>query len=75
MSVREQIYQLTESLPEYKLGYVLAYIQGLMAGEAEEKADDAYCERLLQDYLDDPDPHKHDCIPAEQLARELGISL
>ena len=37
MSVREQLNQLTASLPDYKLAYVLAYVQGLIAGgEADE---------------------------------------
>ena len=43
--------------------------------ENKELADDAHCEQLLKDYQNDPDPHKTDAIPLEQLARELGIEL
>lgn len=41
MSEREQVMVLLENLPEYKIGYVLAYIQGLMA---DESAKDIYKE-------------------------------
>lgn len=75
MSVREQLNQLTATLPDYKLAYVLAYVQGLVAEDMVEKEDDAYCEQLLKDYQNDPDPHKTDTIPLEQLARELGVAL
>ena len=75
MSVREQLNQLTAALPDYKLAYVLAYVQGLISDEKAEEADDAYCEQLLKDYQNDPDPHKTDTIPLEQLAQELGVAL
>lgn len=52
MSDRERIIQLLDEVPAYKLGYVLAYVQGLTA---DEDADDAYCEQLYQHYLNDPE--------------------
>lgn len=55
MSNRERIIQLLDDIPDYKIGYVLAYIQGIAA---DEEADDLFCEQLYQDYLDDPDPEK-----------------
>ena len=36
MSNREKCAALLESVPEYKLGYVLAYLQGLTADEMDE---------------------------------------
>lgn len=36
MSNREKCAALLDSVPEYKLGYVLAYLQGLTADEPEE---------------------------------------
>ena len=36
MSNREKCAALLDSVPEYKLGYVLAYLQGLTADEADE---------------------------------------
>lgn len=37
--------------------------------------DEEFCEQLLKDDQNDPDPHKTDTIPLEQLARELGMEL
>jgi hypothetical protein len=43
MNNKEQILQLLDKVPEYKLGYVLAYMQGITI---DEEADDDYCEGL-----------------------------
>ena len=53
-----------------KIGYVLAYLKGLTADEAE---DDAFCEKLYRAYEADPD--KGECISLEDLASDLGVSL
>ena len=55
MSEKDKIIQLLDYVPEYKLGYVLAYVQGITA---DEDSDDAYCRNLYEDYLNDPDPTK-----------------
>ena len=70
MSERERAVQMVNDIPENKLGYVLAYLQGLMADEAE---DDAFCERLYQDYLNDPD--KGDFISIEEAAKMCGVDI
>ena len=70
MSERERAVQMVNDIPEYKLGYVLAYLQGLMADEAE---DDAFCESLYQDYLNDPD--NGDFISLEEAAKMCGVDL
>lgn len=33
MSEREQAIQLLDAVPDYKLGYVIAYLQGVSVGE------------------------------------------
>ena len=33
MSDREKVIALLDSVPDYKMGYVLAYVQGITAGE------------------------------------------
>lgn len=43
MSEREMCVQLLNVVPEFKLRYVLAYLQGLTADELD---DDAFCEQL-----------------------------
>ena len=40
MSNREKVIALLDSVPDYKMGYVLAYVQGITADGA---ADDAFC--------------------------------
>lgn len=70
MSDKERIMQLVDETPEYKLGYIIAYIQGL---NAEEEADDAFCEKLYQDYLNSDD--KGGEIPFEEVARRCGVDI
>lgn len=55
MSNREKIIAMLDSVPEYKMGYVLAYVQGITA---DEEADDLFCEQMLKNYENDPDPEK-----------------
>ena len=52
MITREKCVNMLDTVPEYKLGYIFAFIQGLIADEEE---DDAFCEQLYQEYLADPD--------------------
>lgn len=70
MSNREMCAQLLNVVPEYKIGYVLAYLQGLTADEAE---DDTFCERMYQNYLNDPDPEKDKRYTLEACKKEWGI--
>ncbi len=70
MSNKELCLKLMESLPESKLGYVLAYIQGLLADEAD---DAAFCETLYQQYEADPD--KGQPVSLEEAAKQLGVEL
>ena len=55
MSEKEKVIQLLDTVPPYKLGYVLAYIQGITA---DEDADELFCQKMADDYLNDPDPEK-----------------
>lgn len=48
MSEKELALKLLDEVPAYKLGYVIAYLQGITADNA---ADDAFCEKLYQEYL------------------------
>ena len=69
MSNREMCLKLLDAVPEYKIGYVLAYLQGLTADEAE---DDAFCERMYQNYLNDPDPEKDKEYTLEDCKKEYS---
>ena len=40
MSNKERIIELLDSVPDYKIGYVLAYIQGIVADELMQKTEE-----------------------------------
>lgn len=69
MSNRELCVKLLENVPDYKIGYVLAYIQGLTA---DEDADDAFCEKLVKEYENDPE--KDVFYTLEDCKKEWGLS-
>lgn len=73
MSERERAKQIIDRLPEYKINSILLFLQGIAFDDEIE--DDLFCEKLYQDYLDDPDPEKHECITLEELAAQEGIEL
>lgn len=70
MSNRELCVKLLENVPDYKIGYVLAYIQGITADEEE---DDAFCERMIENYENDPDPEKDVGFTLEECKKEWGL--
>ena len=69
MSEREQAAALLDAVPEYKMAYVIGYLQGLVA---DEVADDAFCMKLYQDYLNDPE--RGDFVSFEDALKECGVS-
>lgn len=71
MSNREKIIALLDSVPDYKMGYVLAYVQGITA---DEEADDIFCQRMLENYENDPDPDKDKGYSLEDCMKEWGLS-
>lgn len=70
MSNKEKVIQLLDSIPEYKMGYVLAYIQGITA---DEELDDLFCQKMVEDYQNDPDPDKDLEYTLEDCKKEWGI--
>lgn len=70
MSNKEHIISLLDSIPDYKMGYVLAYVQGITA---DEEADDIFCERMVKNYLNDPDSDKDESFTLEECKKEWGL--
>ncbi len=70
MSNKERIIELLDNIPEYKIGYVLAYVQCVAA---DEEADDIFCERMVENYNNAPDEDKED-IPLEDCLKEWGLA-
>ena len=73
MSEREQAKQIIDLLPEYKVNDLLLFLRGMLFDDSLE--DDRYCEHLVEAYLNDPSPDKHDTISIEELAKREGIVL
>lgn len=69
MSNKERIVKLLDNVPEYKMGYVLAYVQGITA---DEEADDIFCQKMAEDYENAPEEEKEG-IPLEACLKEWGI--
>lgn len=69
MSNRERIIALLDNVPDYKMGYVLAYIQGITA---DEEADDRFCERMMENYENDPDRDQEYTL--EECKKEWGLN-
>lgn len=73
MSEREQAKQIIDQLPEYKIGNLLLFLKGIQFDDDME--DDLYCQKLYEEYLNDPDPEKDVGITIEELAAREGIEL
>ena len=73
MSERDQAKQIIDSLPEYKIGNILLFLKGIQFDD--EMEDDLYCEKLVQDYMDNSDPEKTETITLEELAKREGIMI
>lgn len=71
MSNRERVINLLDSVPDYKMGYVLAYVQGITA---DEEADDLFCERMVENYENDIDPEKDTTYTLDECKKEWGLS-
>ena len=49
---------------------MLAYVQGLAA---DEEQDDIFCEKIVKDYENDPDPEKDTAYSLEECKKEWGL--
>ena len=73
MSEREQAKQIIDQLPEYKVSHLLLFLRGIQFDDDLE--DDLLCEQLVERYMSDQDPHKHDTITLEEFAAREGVTL
>lgn len=71
-SDKDFIYKLLQDIPDYKMAYVIGYLQGIAA---DEQADEAFCRQLYETYLNSTDEDKEEGTPIEQLVEELGVEL
>ncbi len=70
MSEREIAIELINKMPEYKIGYAVAYLQGLTA---DEIADDLYCADLLREYQNDSEAG--DFVSLDEAIKMCGVDI
>jgi len=74
LSNREKCMMLIDTFDEGQLVNIAAMLQA--ARDAiDEALDDSFCNRLYEEYLNDPDPEKDESVSIQELAAELGIAL
>ena len=71
MNTREKCNQILDTMSDFQIELVFAYLQVMTA--LSEAEDDAFCEELYHNYLNSPD--KNDFISEDELFKELGIAL
>ncbi|MCL2213303.1 MAG: hypothetical protein FWB93_05695 [Oscillospiraceae bacterium] len=71
MSNREKCLEIINSFSDEQLSHVANLLQALI----EEAIDDAFCQKLYEDYLNDPDPEKDKSEDIHSLASRWGITL
>lgn len=71
MSNKDQAISLLDKVPDHKMGYAVAFLQGLVI---DEEADELFCEKMVRDYINNPDPNKHDYVTLDELKAELGMN-
>lgn len=69
MSNKERAIELLDQVPDYKMGYVLAYIQGITA---DEETDDIFCQRMVEDYENAPEEDKEN-VTLEECLKMWGL--
>ncbi len=73
LSERELAKQIIDKLPEYKISSLLLFLRGIQFDDDIE--DDLYCEKLVEEYLNNPDPEKHQTVTLEDLAAREEVVL
>ena len=72
MSDREKCDVILDSFNDAQLVNAAAILQA-MKQVIDDMEDEAFCEKMVQDYENDPD--RGDPMPIEDFARQLGVQL
>lgn len=72
MSEREQLKQIIDRLPEYKLAYITSLILSIEKTDIEEIEPDEWDLKMIEHAKMSNDGHG---VPIETLASELGVKL
>ncbi len=74
MSTKEMIYNVIDTFTEEQLKQVFAMLNSVKKMLDDEAEDDAICQKMLDDYLNDPDPEKNNSVPLDEFIKELGLN-
>lgn len=69
MGDKEMAMQLLDRVPDYKMGYVISYLQGII----DDEADESFCEGLIAEY--EADNEKDNSVSIEKIADLCGVGL
>ncbi|MCD8026182.1 MAG: hypothetical protein LUF33_04440 [Clostridiales bacterium] len=72
MSNKDLAIQLINQMPDYKLGYAVAYLQGLYADIATDD-DDIFCAKLIEDYKKSDD--KGEFVSFEEAVKMCEVDI
>ena len=72
MSNRERCVAILDTFTDAQLVNVAAMLQA-MRQTIDDLEDEAFCERMVREYEEDPD--RGDPMPIEDFAKQLGIQL
>ena len=72
MSEREKCHAIINSFTDAQIVNAAMMLQA-MRQTIDDLEDEAFCEKMVQDYENDPD--KGDPMPIEDFAKQLGIEL
>ena len=73
MSNREKCNLLLDSFDEAQLVNIAAMLQAVK--DIAEAADDAFCEELYQNYLNDTSSDRDEYMTEEEVCKALGVAL
>ncbi|MCL1877767.1 MAG: hypothetical protein FWF80_02815 [Defluviitaleaceae bacterium] len=78
MTNRDECIAILDNFGEEQLGSIVVILKSMkdvFDKALEEALDEAYCQKLYQNYLDDPDPEKDDELSFDEAVEALGITL
>ena len=73
MSNREQAKRIIDSMPDYKMSAIVYFLKGMQYDD--ELEDELFCKHMVDEYLNDDSPDKHESVTIEELAADLGVKL
>lgn len=74
MTTKEQIYKLLDSFTDEQLEQVLIILNSIKKIADIESEDDAFCQKMIDDYLNDSDLEKNNSVPLDEFVKELGFN-